>query len=29
MGLHLKYSAVYKDAVASKHPGNFVAAPEN
>lgn len=24
MGLHLKYSAVYKDAVASEHPGNFV-----
>lgn len=29
MGLHLQYSAVYRDAVASKHPGNFVAAPEN
>lgn len=28
MGLHLQYSAVYKDAVAYKHPGNFVAALE-
>lgn len=29
MGLHLQRSAVYEDAVTSKHPGNFVAAAES
>lgn len=29
MGQHLQRSAVYEDSVASKHPSNFVAAPES
>lgn len=29
MGQHLQRSAVYEDSLASKHPSNFVAAPES